>query len=51
MVSTHNCCTGENCGVEVILGRSGRTRSAGRRVGEIGKAELFWHCVGDIYIG
>lgn len=50
VVSTHNCCTGENGGVEVFLGSGWRTRGAGGRVGQIRKTELLRYCVGNIDI-
>lgn len=50
MISAYYRSAGEDSRVEVVIGGSGRARCTGRRVGEVGEAELFGHRVGDINV-
>lgn len=51
MVGSYYSSAGEDSCVEVIIGGSWRAGCTGRRVREVGEAELFGHRVGDIDVG
>jgi hypothetical protein len=51
VISPYDCGAGEDGRIEVVICDGRRTWSAGRRVRQVGEAELFGHRVGDVDIG